>query len=234
VFYNGLANFEKKMGISKRIKKPWPTKAAMTQVYKNKLWGDNQSEFYSGEGSHLPTIVEPYIQEVCKFLKQFEHPISVCDLGCGDFNIGKQIVEHTSKYLAIDIVESLIEYNKTQFQANQLEFKCLDIAKDPIPKADCVLIRQVLQHLSNSEVQAVLSKLNQYQYIILTEHIPNGTFTPNLDIISGQGIRIKKGSGLDITAEPFNFKVKKEKQLLSTTLEGKKGRISTSLFENKG
>ena len=36
----------------KKIKKPWPTKAAMEQVYQLNLWGANETKFYSGEGSH--------------------------------------------------------------------------------------------------------------------------------------------------------------------------------------
>ena len=45
----------------KKSKQPWPTKAAMEQVYAQKLWGNNETNFYSGEGSHHPKIVNPYI-----------------------------------------------------------------------------------------------------------------------------------------------------------------------------
>ena len=38
---------------NKRNKQPWPTKAAMTQVYEKYLWGGGgEHDFYSGEGSH--------------------------------------------------------------------------------------------------------------------------------------------------------------------------------------
>ena len=89
------------------IKKPWPTKKAMEQVYKMKLWGDNQSDFYSGSGSHSPELVLPYIEVLTAFLTSFENPLTVCDLGCGDFNIGKQLVQHSKKYVAVDIVPDL-------------------------------------------------------------------------------------------------------------------------------
>ncbi len=92
-----------------------------------------------------------------------------------------------------------------------MEFRCLDIAVDELPKGDCVILRQVLQHLSNAEVHCVLRKLVDFKYVIVTEHIPDGDFSPNKDIISGQGIRLKKQSGLDILASPFNFRIEKEK-----------------------
>src|SRR5690554_4538222 len=172
----------KKENGSKRIKKPWPTKDAMAQIYEMNLWGSNESEFYSGIGSHHPEIVEPYLDAVISFLSSFKKPISVCDLGCGDFNVGKELVEFTGKYVAVDIVPELIECNKDKFKADNLEFHCLDIAVDDLPSAYCALLRQVLQHLSNAEVQKIVTKLADYKYVILTEHVPEGDFEPNKDI----------------------------------------------------
>lgn len=212
-------------------KKPWPTKDAMEQVYKLKLWGDNETAFYSGYGSHMPEIVNPYVTAVKSFLTSFQNPIKVVDLGCGDFNVGKQLVEFTDTYVAVDIVADLIAYNKQNFKADNLEFYCLDIATDKMPSGDCVLIRQVLQHLSNKEVKSILKKIRKFKYLILTEHLPIADFTPNLDIISGQGTRLKKQSGLNILAIPFNFKVIEEKQLATITLNNNKGLIVTTLYK---
>ena len=209
------------------MKKPWPTKDAMEQIYKMKLWGNNQAEFYSGNGSHDPNIINPYIKAVTSFLTSFKEPITVCDLGCGDFNVGKELIAHTKKYVAIDIVPDLIRYNKENFKAENLEFHCFDIAKEELPKADCVILRQVLQHLSNFEIQQIVNKLSNYKYIILTEHLPEGNFEPNKDIISGQGIRLKKQSGVNLLAQPFNLKVKEAKLLLPINLANSKGVIIT-------
>jgi len=215
----------------KKTKNPWPTKAAMEQVYEQKLWGDNNSNFYSGSGSHQVAIVTPYIAAVISFLTSFKTPITVCDLGCGDFNIGKALVEHTVKYNAVDIVAPLIAFNKEKFKEVNLAFYCLDIAVDDLPSGDCAIIRQVLQHLSNTEVQRIVEKLVNFKYFILTEHLPVGDFTPNKDIISGQGIRLKKQSGINLLAAPFNLKVKEEKQLCAYELEGKNGVVVTKLYK---
>jgi hypothetical protein len=214
----------------RRIKKPWPTKKAMQQVYEMKLWGNNNARFYSGEGSHQQTIVKPYIEAVSSFLNTFKTPITVCDLGCGDFNVGKQLVQHAKKYVAVDIVENLIVYNQKAFKEENLEFYCLDIAKDALPSGDCAIVRQVLQHLSNKEVQSVVHKLAGFKYIVLTEHIPQGNFTPNKDIISGQGTRLKKQSGINLLAAPFHMKVKLEKELIAYDLEDDKGVLVTTLY----
>jgi len=220
-----------KKNITKRVKKPWPTKDAMEQVYEKNLWGTNTSDFYSGAGSHHPEIVNPYINVLTSFLTSFKSPLAVCDLGCGDFNVGKDVVKFTKKYVAVDVVTGLIEHNKERFKEENLEFHCMNIAEDKLPLGDCALLRQVLQHLSNAEVERIVKKLSNFKYVILTEHLPSGDFTPNKDIISGQGIRLKKQSGLNLLASPFNFKVKKEKQLLSVHLNDFKELIVTTLYE---
>ncbi len=202
----------------------------MEQIYEKHLWGGKESKFYSGEGSHLDELVQPYIQVVKEFLTSFEQPISVCDLGCGDFNVGKELVKYTKNYIGVDIVERLIEYNKEKYTAENLEFQCLDIAADDLPVADCVMIRQVLQHLSNQEVQNILQKLSVYKYVIVTEHIPEGEFVPNIDIISGQGIRLKKRSGLNLLESPFNLKIKEEKKLISISLNNGKEIVQTVIY----
>lgn len=222
---------KKKENSTSRVKKPWPTVDAMKQIYEMKLWGGDNAPFYSGDGSHDPAIINPYLTALSSFLKSFESSLVVCDLGCGDFNVGKELVAYTKKYIAVDIVAELIAYNKQQFQDEKLEFKCLDIAKDELPKGDCAILRQVLQHLSNTEVQGVLNKLTAYKYVILTEHIPTGNFIPNKDIISGQGIRLKKQSGLDILALPFGFKTKSQTQLEATNSKDGKGIIKTTLYK---
>ncbi len=217
--------------MNQKTKTPWPTKAVMEQIYDLHFWGGTDFDFYSGAGSHDPNIITPYLDAAISFLKSFNTSLTVCDLGCGDFNIGQHLAPHCHKYFAIDIVEKLIERNKTLFTKPNLEFLCLDIAKDDLPPADCLILRQVLQHLSNAEILAITKKLANYKYIILTEHIPSGDFIPNKDIISGQGIRIKQNSGVDILKAPFHLKVKEEQHLGEYAFKNNKGRIVTKLYE---
>ncbi|MEM7483755.1 MAG: class I SAM-dependent methyltransferase [Bacteroidota bacterium] len=215
----------------KTSKKAWSTKKVMEQVYEKKLWGENGSLYYSGQGSHHPNVVTPYLKVVTSFLQSFERPITVCDLGCGDFNVGKVLVKYTKRYIAVDIVSDLIAHNKEQFREQNLEFCCLDIAKDELPLGDCAMLRQVLQHLSNTEILNIVDKLYNFQYLLLTEHVPEGDFVPNKELISGQGIRLKKQSGVVLTAAPFHLKVKEEKKLLSVDALDYGGVIETVLYK---
>jgi len=77
----------------------------------------------------------------------------------------------------------------------------------------------------------MVQKLYAYKYIVLTEHVPLGDFTPNKNIISGQGIRLKQNSGVNLLESPFNLKIKEEKILGEHILENNKGRIATMLYQ---
>ncbi|MFP4847082.1 class I SAM-dependent methyltransferase [Winogradskyella sp. PE311] len=213
-----------------KTKRTWPTKDVMNQIYDKHLWGGKAFDFYSGDGSHRTEIVEPYLEAVIPFLNSHNKSLIVCDLGCGDFNIGKHLTQFSKKYFAVDIVEKLIERNKTIFKEENLEFQCLDIVKDELPTGDCIILRQVLQHISNIEIQEIVKKLSAYKYVILTEHLPSDNFIPNQDIISGQGIRLKQNSGVDILKAPFNLNVKSSVVINEITLGNKQGQIVTILY----
>jgi len=214
----------------KTNKQPWPTKKAMQQVYEKQLWGTIGSVFYSGEGSHSKVIVTPYLEAVKMFLQELNNPPVICDLGCGDFNIGNQLLSNCDYYIGVDIVPELVEYLNRKYTIENTNFLCKDIAKDSLPSADVALLRQVLQHLSNIEISAILKKLYQYKYVIITDHIPAGDFEPNIDIISGQGIRLKKKSGVVVEKAPFYFKFKNSQVLSEIFLDKKKGVIRTILY----
>ncbi|MEY8847927.1 class I SAM-dependent methyltransferase [Psychroserpens sp. XS_ASV72] len=202
----------------------------MNQIYEQHLWGGSDFDFYSGEGSHNPSIVEPYLKAVISFLKSHNNNLTVCDLGCGDFNVGKQLLKYTKSYTGIDIVEALIKRNKTKFNNKNLEFQCLDISKDQLPVADCIILRQVLQHLSNEEIQSIVENIKTYKYIILTEHIPRDSFEPNKDIISSQGNRLKYNSGVDLLRSPFDLESHDNTLMCKTILEDNKSQIVTTLL----
>jgi hypothetical protein len=230
IFLQQKRVINKKENQANKPKTPWSTKDTMEQIYTMKLWGGGTADFYSGEGSHDTHLVVPYVDVVISFLASFENPVVVCDLGCGDFNVGKELVMHTQKYIAVDIVLDLIRRNTDKFEQDNLEFQCLDIAVDELPSGDCAILRQVLQHLSNAEVKSIVEKLEHFKYVIVTEHLPNGEFEANKDIISGQGIRLKKQSGIDLIAPPFNLKVFREEELLSIREQNGKGVLITKLY----
>jgi hypothetical protein len=150
--------------------------------------------------------VEPYVHNVLAFLTGLGHRPIVVEVGCGDFFVGNRLVEACERYVACDIVASLIERNRQHFDHPRLRFEVLDAVKDPLPSGDVLIVRQVLQHLSNADIAQIVPKLTAYRRLIITEHLP-GTkaFTPNLDKPTGFDTRLNRSSGVDLTAPPFGL-----------------------------
>ena len=199
------------------------------EIYKKGYWANTGS----GSGSHNPEIIEPYIIKVREFLTKIK-PITIVDLGCGDFNVGKNFVDLTQNYIACDISSVILDRNKTNFSNfNNVNFKLLDLCNDQLPDGDVCFVRQVLQHLSNKDIINFIEKLNinkQYKYLILTEHLPLGrNFKVNLDILTGQHTRISNGSGVVLHKQPFNLDYESITELIKVLLPN--GEVKTTLYK---
>ena len=216
--------------------KNFTTQKIFSEVYKNNIWGkstDPKQPFYSGNGSHDHNIVRAYVDNVLTFLQNLPIKPDVVDLGCGDFSIGSQIRPFCKNYIACDIVPELIKHNKDKYKNLNVDFRFLDLVNDSLPIGDIVFIRQVLQHLSNKQIQQIIPKLRlSYNFLILTEHVPkSNTFTPNLDKPTGPDIRLGFNSGIILTKKPFNLQVVDERIICEVDEYG--GVVRTILYNLK-
>jgi hypothetical protein len=184
-------------------------------IYREKLWGSRgDSEYCSGSGSHDESIVRPYVENVQSFVSGLPQPPNAVDLGCGDFNVGSQIRSRCAEYVATDVVRDLIERNARTFAAANVSFRCIDIVADPLPGGEVAFLRQVLQHLSNAQIVAVVPKLYQFRWLVVSEHIPcRDGFVANHDKPIGPGVRERFGSGVVLTERPFNLRPLEQREL---------------------
>lgn len=175
-----------------------------SKIYRTKAWGDNGQPFYSGPGSHGPSS-DLYCEAVISFIK--EHGVqSIVDFGCGDFSIGRRIVEATNvRYTGVDVVSDLIKHHKKTVNDPRVSFQCADITKDPLPPAELCLIRQVLQHLANREIAKVLDRLDSYPKVLISEHVPIDPKSYNHDMLHGPDVRWDYDSGVYVDQPPFSI-----------------------------
>ena len=188
-------------------------KIIFTSTYQNYRWGRKNGEFnyYSGDGSHDLRIISGYVEKISIFLKSLNDKTTVIDIGCGDFNIGSRICAYVDLYIACDVVDKVINFNESKFNFPNVKFQVLDASKDQLPNGNVVILRQVLQHLSNSDIQSIIFKISHggFKYLILTDHQPlSKNWKPNLDKPTGPNIRAEFNSGLNLVLEPFNLNPK--------------------------
>jgi SAM-dependent methyltransferase len=127
-----------------------PLAHRFVQAFDQNAWRDSES--VSGPGSTLS-----YTSELRATLPALVRALgcrSMLDAPCGDFNWMKAVDLEGIAYTGTDIVPSMVSNLQRDYPQHQ--FTVLDIINDPMPRADFVLVRDVLFHLSNVDIVRVL------------------------------------------------------------------------------
>jgi SAM-dependent methyltransferase len=162
-------------------------KEVFTEIYRSKVWGD-------GSGGGSGEQAQPY----CDFITQYlSWPITltVLDIGCGDLSIARRIKWGVSRYIGIDATSG---WNQPDEIFNAVVIGAADALYCDLPAADLVLCKEVMQHLSNEQVQLLLDRTAHYQRRLFTNSKPGPEVTENEDIDTG-GFR-----PVDLSLPPFN------------------------------
>lgn len=184
-----------------------------SEIYLSHSW---EGKSRSGPGSDLENA-KFYLDVLARFIKEPKNSIhSVVDIGCGDWSLAKDINWEGINYLGIDIVpELIVDLNET-YACENINFINADLVHDELPTADLIIVKDVLQHLSNKSVEVFLTKLNSYRFAIITNDIRK-VFTkkwtfgliktplaqPNTDIEDGGSRPLK------LIEAPFNLNARR-------------------------
>jgi len=183
---------------------------AFDRIYATGFWGGGASAStpHSGFGSRGRWASE-YCTLLEGLLRSFR-TATVADLGCGDFSVGEVIAGMVADYVGVDIAESVIAHNVRAYASDRVRFVRADLTHDPLPPADVALVRQVLQHLSNAEIQAALRNIvSTYPIVYVSDEVYTGPkCVPNLDMPHGPSTRVHFRSGVFIDRPPFNLPAK--------------------------
>lgn len=181
--------------------------AAFSEVYASKAWGDDGSDFFSGPGTVEAAVTGPYLDFLRAEFAALPHPPHVLDLGCGDFKICSQLLPAVGSFTGVDVVPALIERNNRLYGSDKVRFLCADISRDPLPQADVVLVREVMQHMSNEQIGRLLKRLADYPlaYVTNVEPPKESVAVMNRDLVPGPDTRGVFGSGLFLDEPPFDF-----------------------------
>ena len=144
-----------------------------TKIFNTNQWGSRES--ISGPGSEVK-FTQRTRRGLVALIKLFGIT-SIADAPCGDLNWIKHIDLGTCRYIGIDIVQNLIERNKTIFGPTR-EFQHLNLIEDVIEKVDLIICRDMLAHLTDEQIFTVLRnfKKSGSKYLLVTS---NPTTTVN-------------------------------------------------------
>jgi len=180
-----------------------PRSGVLLQVSRDATWEGDAPGLRAG-GGVTSRRAAVYASSVLAFAR--EHGVrNIVDLGCGDFTVGARLVEGGLGYVGVDIVPDLVARNERLFGRDGVRFVCRDIIADELPDGDLCLVRQVLQHLSNAQIEGVLRNVERYRHVLVTEHYPalDVAVRPNVDKPCGEDVRVYDDSGVYLDAAPF-------------------------------
>jgi hypothetical protein len=140
--------------------------------------------------------------EVEKLLRKL-NVVSVLDCACGDFNWMKYVSSSLLhiQYLGGDIVQDVIDANKTKYNYPNVRFQRLNIVQGPLPKADLVLCRDCLVHLSMPNIMKFFKNFveSKSSYLLMTSF--TGPHRGNANMAQG----VYGWDAINFQKPPFNF-----------------------------
>ncbi|HEY8203446.1 MAG TPA: class I SAM-dependent methyltransferase [Pyrinomonadaceae bacterium] len=169
-------------------------RTVFTEIYHDNSWNDPESA--SGRGSTLART-EVIMQRLPAVLRELQAE-TLLDAACGDFNW----MRHTSlgqiEYIGADIVPQLIARNRALFERPGRTFVTLDITRNRLPRADVILCRECLIHLSFVRSRRTIAnfKKSGARYLVCTTHT---SVRENFDCPDGSW------RSLNLQLAPFNF-----------------------------
>lgn len=169
-----------------------------TDIYSNKVWAIG-----SGPGSN-PKNAREYIVFLQNLLNE-PSLNTIVDLGCGDWQIMRTVqIPVGKKYKGYDVVASIIAENAEKYVKPNVQFYHITGLKDFVRQrvsGDLLIVKDVLHHLSNSEVEFfIVNILPSFKRVLLINDYSPMHTKHNDDIYTGTW------RSLGLLEPPFNLK----------------------------
>ena len=178
------------------IHKVCSSEIRFTRVYENNLWLDKVSRSGIGSNPSSDTVK----MDIAALDRIFDYikPSTMIDVPCGDMAwMPLFLKDKNVDYKGYDIVPSIIKKNKRSHPL--LYFEKFNAITQVLPQADVVLCRDLLNHLSISDIKSVLDNFIQSgnEYFIISNN--KGAINEEKKMKDGDSRPI------DITKYPFSF-----------------------------
>jgi hypothetical protein len=168
--------------------------AAFRHALTTNHWAGPESRSGPGASLDQTAVIRQRLPEVMRQLGVR----TFLDLPCGDFSWMSTVDLGDLRYIGGDFLPELIAENTRRHASSRREFRVLDLLASPLPKADLVLCRDCLVHLSFSDIARAVANLRASGITwLLTTTFP--------DERGNEDIRTGDWRPLNLEAAPFMF-----------------------------
>jgi hypothetical protein len=163
------------------------------QIYQRSDWGTG-----SGNGSQ-PSSTVGYRAFLERFIVM-NNVKSIVDVGCGDWHSSRYVCFNDARYTGFDVVNSIVDSNQQRFGSQSISFKLMPNDPTHLPDADLLIMKDVLQHLSNKHIFFYRDKImKKFKFCLITNSWKAINYKQNGDISPGQF------RSLDLRLPPYSF-----------------------------
>jgi hypothetical protein len=167
---------------------------AFDYIHRSRHWAGKESASGEGSSQDQTTQLRAALPELLRELQTH----TLLDLPCGDFSWMRQVALPVGQYVGADLLPALITQHQARHTDDRHRFLVLDLTVDPLPRADLLLCRDCLVHLSFTDVARALANIKRsgIEYLLTT------TFPgcdENEDIVTGDW------RPLNLERPPFDF-----------------------------
>jgi hypothetical protein len=166
-----------------------------SDIYRRRAWGAD-CESVSGPGSTIERT-SALRDDIGELVKELNARV-VLDAGCGDYNWMRLLDLDLDHYFGIDVVPELISENECKYGNGIRSFHNIDFTRDRVVRADLILSRDSLVHLSFEDIFAALRNFKESgsTYLLTTTYTSH---EKNTDIQAGDW------RPLNLELPPFDF-----------------------------
>jgi SAM-dependent methyltransferase len=144
-----------------------------SRIYESDEWRGG-----SGEGSTVEATSE--YRRILERMLGASDVRSVVDVGCGDWQFSGLVDWRDKSYLGIDVVPELVERNAVR-ASRGFRFLCADARTSEIPRADLLVVKDVLQHWPLADISAFVDRnRRRCRYLLLTNDVASIHCPPEL------------------------------------------------------
>ena len=164
------------------------------EIHRRNAWRDQESVSGTGSGLARASLFRADLEALVRALGVR----TLVDCPCGDFNWLGHFDLGIDRYVGVDIVPDLIREVRRRHGAPGRRFLVADMVRDRLPRADLILCRDGLVHLSDADVSAALANFKRSGATWLLTNTFAGR-AANPPITTGEW------RPLDLAAPPFSL-----------------------------
>jgi len=167
------------------------------EIFKTNYWSSKES--VSGSGSTL-WYTENLRNKLPDIFDRYSIK-TIFDAPCGDLNwMNLLLLKININYIGGDIVKDLIDLNKSKYEKSNINFIHIDLTKQEFPKADLMLCRDCLFHLSYQDTKALLNNFinSGIPYLLTTTH-------KNYNHFHNKNVKTGDFRLIDLFSAPYQF-----------------------------